>query len=52
MLMCEPARRQAVTNPDKHHKAIKRSMGTVAKVKVQGKEYTPQGDLCIHTPED
>lgn len=42
MLVGEPARRQAVTNPENTITAIKRSMGTDRKVKVHGKEYTPQ----------
>ncbi|MGC9517106.1 MAG: molecular chaperone DnaK [Methanomicrobiales archaeon] len=41
-LVGEPARRQAVTNPENTITAIKRSMGTGHKVKVRGKEYTPQ----------
>ena len=41
-LVGEPARRQAVTNPENTISAIKRSMGTDRKVKVLGKEYTPQ----------
>jgi molecular chaperone DnaK len=41
-LVGEPARRQAVTNPENTISAIKRSMGTDHKVKVKGKEYTPQ----------
>lgn len=41
-LVGEPARRQAVTNPENTISAIKRSMGTGYKVKIQGKEYTPQ----------
>ncbi|MCL2687374.1 MAG: molecular chaperone DnaK [Methanobrevibacter sp.] len=41
-LVGEPARRQAVTNPENTISAIKRSMGTDRKVKVQGKDYTPQ----------
>ncbi len=41
-LVGEPARRQAVTNPENTISAIKRSMGTDRKVKVRGKEYTPQ----------
>ena len=41
-LVGEPARRQAVTNPENTITAIKRSMGTDHKVKVKGKEYTPQ----------
>lgn len=42
LLVGEPARRQAVTNPEGTIKAIKRKMGTDYKVKVYGKEYTPQ----------
>jgi len=42
LLVGEPARRQAVTNPDGTIKNIKRKMGTNEAVKVAGKEYTPQ----------
>jgi molecular chaperone DnaK len=42
MLVGEPARRQAVSNPDGTIMAIKRKMGTDHKVNVHGKEYTPQ----------
>ncbi len=42
MLVGEPARRQAVSNPEGTVMAIKRKMGTDYKVKVHGKEYTPQ----------
>jgi len=42
MLVGEPARRQAVSNPDGTVMAIKRKMGTDHKVRVHGKEYTPQ----------
>ena len=42
LLVGEPARRQAVTNPEGTIVAIKRKMGTDYKVKVNGKEYTPQ----------
>ena len=41
-LVGEPARRQAVSNPDRTITAIKRKMGTSYKVKIDGKEYTPQ----------
>jgi molecular chaperone DnaK len=41
-LVGEPARRQAVTNPENTISAIKRSMGTDYKVSVLGKQYTPQ----------
>ena len=42
LLVGEPARRQAVSNPDGTIQAIKRKMGTDYKVNVYGKEYTPQ----------
>src|SRR3989339_1367147 len=42
MLVGEPARRQAVSNPEGTVMAIKRKMGTDHKVQVHGKEYTPQ----------
>jgi molecular chaperone DnaK len=42
LLVGEPARRQAVTNPEGTIVAIKRKMGTDYKVTVLGKEYTPQ----------
>src|SRR3989339_1262010 len=38
----EPARRQAVSNPDGTIMAAKRKMGTSFKYKMNGKEYTPQ----------
>ena len=38
----EPARRQAVSNPDRTITAIKRKMGTTYKVTIDGKDYTPQ----------
>ena len=41
-LVGETAKRQAVTNPDNTVESIKRHMGTDHKVKIQGKEYTPQ----------
>ncbi|WP_281774533.1 molecular chaperone DnaK [Methanobacterium formicicum] len=41
-LVGEPARRQAVTNPEKTITAIKRQMGTNYKVDISGKQYTPQ----------
>ena len=41
-LVGEPARRQAVSNPDGTIMAIKRKMGTGEKVDVRGKEFTPQ----------
>ncbi|KKS66734.1 MAG: Chaperone protein DnaK [Parcubacteria group bacterium GW2011_GWC2_42_6] len=42
LLVGEPARRQAVTNPERTILAIKRKMGTDYKVSIEGKEYTPQ----------
>ncbi len=42
VLVGEPARRQAVTNPEKTISAIKRHMGTDYKVNINGKDYTPQ----------
>src|SRR4030043_692010 len=42
LLIGEPARRQAITNPEGTVREIKRRMGTDYKVKVFGKEYTPQ----------
>lgn len=42
MLVGEPARRQAITNPENTITAIKRSMGTDRKIKIQDKEFTPQ----------
>jgi len=42
LLVGEPARRQAVTNPDNTIVAAKRKMGTDHIFKIQGKEYKPQ----------
>ncbi len=42
MLVGEPARRQAITNPDRTISGAKRKMGTDFKYKINGKEYTPQ----------
>ncbi len=41
-LVGEPARRQAVSNPEGTIYAIKRKMGTDYKVTVRGKSFTPQ----------
>lgn len=41
-LVGEPAKRQAVANPDGTLNAFKRKMGTDYKYKVFGKDYTPQ----------
>ncbi len=42
LLVGEPARRQAVSNPEGTVYAIKRKMGTNYKVTIHGKEFTPQ----------
>ena len=41
-LVGEPARRQAISNPDRTITAIKRKMGTSYKVNIDNKEYKPQ----------
>ena len=41
-LVGEPARRQAVTNPEGTVTGAKRKMGTTHKYKIYGKEYAPQ----------
>ena len=41
-LVGQLAKRQAVTNPDRTICSIKRHMGTDHKVKIDGKDYTPQ----------
>jgi molecular chaperone DnaK len=42
LLVGEPARRQAVSNPEHTITGAKRKMGTSHKYKILGKEYTPQ----------
>ncbi|MCK4313796.1 Hsp70 family protein, partial [Candidatus Bathyarchaeota archaeon] len=42
LLVGEPAKRQAVTNPEGTVFEIKRKMGTDYKVNIHGKEYSPQ----------
>jgi molecular chaperone DnaK len=42
LLVGEPAKRQAVTNPEGTIFEMKRKMGTDCKVNIYGKEYTPQ----------
>ena len=42
LLIGEPARRQALTNPEGTVYAFKRRMGENYKFKIRGKEYTPQ----------
>jgi len=41
-LVGQLAKRQAIVNPDRTISSIKRQMGTDYKVKIDGKEYTPQ----------
>ena len=41
-LVGQLAKRQAVTNPDRTIASIKRQMGTDFKVKIDGKDYSPQ----------
>ena len=42
LLVGEPAKKQAITNPENTIKAIKRKMGSDYTVEIQGKSYTPQ----------
>ena len=42
MLVGEPARRQAVSNPERTISGAKRKMGTTFKYKMNSKDYTPQ----------
>jgi len=42
LLVGEPAKRQAVSNPERTFSAFKRKMGADFKYKIEGKEYTPQ----------
>jgi len=42
VLVGEPARRQAVNNPEGTVMSAKRKMGTSLKYEIYGKEYTPQ----------
>jgi molecular chaperone DnaK len=42
LLVGEPARRQAVTNPEGTIREAKRQMGTGRKIMLLGKDYTPQ----------
>ena len=44
-LVGEPARRQAVTNPENTISAFKRSMGTDRKFSIQGKQYSLRKSL-------
>ncbi len=42
ILVGEPAKRQAILNPDRTIRSIKRKMGTKYRVKIDDKEYTPE----------
>ncbi|NCO66232.1 MAG: molecular chaperone DnaK [Candidatus Aquicultor secundus] len=42
VLVGEVAKRQAITNPDRTIKSVKREMGTNWKIDIDGKDYTPQ----------
>jgi molecular chaperone DnaK len=42
VLVGEVAKRQAVTNPDRTIRSVKREMGTSWSVDIEGKKYTPQ----------
>jgi len=42
VMVGEPARRQAISNPEKTIIAAKRKMGTKHKYKIDGKDFTPQ----------
>ena len=41
-LVGDAAKRQAVTNPDRTIRSIKRDMGTTRKITIDGKSYTPE----------
>ena len=42
VLVGEVAKRQAITNPDRTIRSVKRNMGTDWSISVEGKKYTPQ----------
>jgi molecular chaperone DnaK len=42
VLVGEVAKRQAITNPDRTIRSVKRQMGTDEKYDIDGKQYTPQ----------
>ena len=52
LLVGEPAKRQATTNPEGTVFEIKRKMGSDYKVTIYGKEYTSPADLSVHTAEN
>ena len=51
-LVGEPARRQAISNPEGTVTAAKRKMGTDHVYRIYGKEYTPQQILSLPPAED
>ena len=46
-LVGEPARRQAITNPERTISSIKREMGSDHKITIDGKSYSPQDISAI-----
>ena len=42
VLVGEVAKRQAITNPDRTIRSVKRHMGTNWKISIDGKDYTSQ----------
>ena len=51
VLVGEVAKRQAITNPDRTIRSVKRHMGTDWKIDIDGKTYNVAGDLRPHPPE-
>lgn len=49
--MGEVAKRQAITNPDRTIRSVKRHMGTSWSVDIDGKAYNSPGDLRSHPDE-
>ena len=49
--MGEVAKRQAITNPDRTIRSVKRHMGTSWTIDIDGKGYTRPGDLRAHLAE-
>lgn len=51
LIVGDAAKRQAAVNSDRTIFSIKRHMGTDYRKKIDGKYYTPPGNLCIYTYE-
>ena len=51
VLVGEVAKRQAITNPDRTIRSVKRHMGTSWSIDIDGKAYTRAGDLGPHAAE-